>query len=978
MRQINIFFALFLILTILSACTTQKSRDDLSFVGKAYHNTTAHFNGYFNANELVMLSTEMLKEQHQDNYNKTLDIFEYIVADNPQAVAGNLDEAIKKVSLVVNLHRQSDWTDDCYLLVGKAQFLKQDYEAAEETMRYFVNEFDPSNPGNSKRTSKSSKSKKGKKKTSTSRSKNSKNKKPSSSGSKKKKAKSAAQKRKEYNRQVKKNKKSRKKSSNKKKTPTKTPTPEITTPEKVITKTDDELNPAIEEPKKAKAQDEPNNYFMKHRPAFQEGVLWLAKTLIERDNFDGAMRYMSKLEGMPNLFKDVEKDLAPVQAYYYYKKKDYNQTIAYLEKALELADKSDPRARYAYIIAQLHQKAGRGDKAYAAFEEVLKNGPDYEMAFSSKVNMAQNAYLSGKGNSEEAKRNLEKMLKDPKNEAYKDQVYFALGQIALKEGNREEAIKNLELSLKTSRQNRSQKAESYLTLARLYFETEDYIPAKSYFDSTLQVLAQTDERYSEVQGYSNNLTEIAQNLETIQLQDSLLKIGALSEEDKLQLASEIKRKKEEEKRKQLEAKNNAANNPRLATSKAFPGGGAGALKVESSFFAYDDRKVKRGKKDFLRDWSGRPLEDDWRRSNRRISTEIEEQQDVANVDVPLTPDEVDKILTGVPKDDDDRAKANLQIREAMFSLGSLYRERLDNNEKAIDILEELNRRYPGSNYELDSWYFLYLAHTDQNNTSKAREYFDKIVEKYPSSTYAMVLKDPDYANKILDEERKLNNYYDEAYGAFTSGHYREAFEKSSTAKEKFGAANALQPRFALLSAMSTGNLQGQEAYVKALQEVVAKYPNTDENRRAKEILRLLGVTTAQLPGQEEEESAEFTLEDDKLHYMLVVFTGEGASLTDAKATVSDYNRQFHRLDKLRISNIYLGTDVRTPIIVIRRFKNREEAMRYYNGIEKNRSQFIDRSVPYEVFAVTQNNYRQILRTKSIGGYRAFFESNYLK
>ena len=975
MRQINKFIAFFIVFIILSACTTQKSREDLSFLGKAYHNTTAHYNGYFNANELMMLSEEMLKEQHVDNYNKTLDIFEYINVDNPQAVAGNLDEAIKKVSLVVNLHRQSDWTDDCYLLVGQAQYFKQDYEAAEETFRFFVNEFDPANSSKSKKSVKKGSKSSKKKKSSSSKSKSSKKKKSSSgSKSKKQKEKSAEQKRKEYNRQVKKNKKQRAKSSGKKKT-----TPKPDTPAPAVAKKDDPLNPTIkkeEKEKEAKSKDEPNNYFMKHRPAFQEGVLWLAKTLIERDNYDGAMRYMSNLENMPNLFQDVEKDLAAVKAYYYYKRQDYNQTIAYLEKALELSNRQDPKARYAFIIAQLHQKAGRGDKAYAAFEQVLKNNPDFEMAFSSKVNMAQNAYLSGKGSSEDAKRNLERMLKDAKNDPYKDQIYYALGQIALAEGNKDEAIKNLELSLKSSRQNRSQKAESYLTLAQLYFEAESFVSAKNYFDSTLQVLPQTDERYAEVQGYSTNLTEIAKNLETIELQDSLLQIAELSDEEKLKLATEIKRKKDEERRKQLEAKN-AAQNARSASAKSLPGGGAGALKSNSSFFAYDDRKVKRGKKDFIREWPGRILEDDWRRSNRRSSNEIEEEEVVSIDDSPLTQEEVDKMLGEVPKNDDDVTKSNLMIREAMFDLGSLYRERLDNNDKAIEILEELNRRYPASNYELDSWYYLYLAHSAENNSAKAKEYYNKIIDKYPSSTYAMVLKDPDYASKILDEERKLNNYYDDAYSDFTSGRYQQAFEKSNAAKEKFGAANALQPRFALLSAMSAGNLQGQEAYVTALKEVVAKYPNTDENRRAKEILRLLGVSGAQLPGQQVEDETEFTMEDDKLHYVLVIFNDSSASLTESKAKVSDYNRKFHRLDKLRISNIYLGTDVRTPIIVIRRFKNKAEAMRYYQGIEKNRSDFIDRSVPHEIFAVTQNNYRQILRTKSVNGYRAFFEANYL-
>ena len=41
---------------------------------------------------------------------------------------------------------------------------------------------------------------------------------------------------------------------------------------------------------------DPDSYFLKHRPAFQEGRLWLARTLIERDNFDGAQLILSDLE----------------------------------------------------------------------------------------------------------------------------------------------------------------------------------------------------------------------------------------------------------------------------------------------------------------------------------------------------------------------------------------------------------------------------------------------------------------------------------------------------------------------------------------------------------------------------------------------------------------------------------------------------------------------------------------------------------
>ncbi|MEL7251197.1 MAG: gliding motility protein, partial [Bacteroidota bacterium] len=122
MKQINKLLLLAFCLLLVSACTTQKKRGELSKFGKLWHNTTAHYNGYFNANEIITESTVALSDQHDDNYLQLLDIYEYIEVDNPQAVAEQLDEAVKKVTVVVNLHPYSQWTDDCYLLAGKALY----------------------------------------------------------------------------------------------------------------------------------------------------------------------------------------------------------------------------------------------------------------------------------------------------------------------------------------------------------------------------------------------------------------------------------------------------------------------------------------------------------------------------------------------------------------------------------------------------------------------------------------------------------------------------------------------------------------------------------------------------------------------------------------------------------------------------------------------------------------------------------------
>ncbi len=97
--------------------------------------------------------------------------------------------------------------------------------------------------------------------------------------------------------------------------------------------------------------------------------------------------------------------------------------------------------------------------------------------------------------------------------------------------------------------------------------------------------------------------------------------------------------------------------------------------------------------------------------------------------------------------------------------------------------------------------------------------------------------------------------------------------------------------------------------------------------------------------------------------------------------VSDYNREYHRLEQLRISNIFLGTDTDNPLVVIRKFDNKEQAMRYFNEV-KDKAEFLGESgkkkYNKEFFAITQENYRRILKNKTLEGYREFFGDNYLK
>lgn len=977
--------SLFLALSILAGCVTQKKKEDVGAIGKIYHNTTARYNGYYNADLLLQESILELENQTRDNYSKLLPIYKYVEAPNPKAVAEKLNKAMEKMAVVVNMHRVSHWTDDCYLLFGKAQFLKQDYEAAEKTFQFMVAEFHPAEVA--KREAKMQSAKKRKQAARRGEA-------PAGSDevkslSRKEREKLAKQERKQrekerkaYNRAV---KKARKKGSPPPPRPgskTKEEKPDKSTEEVAVTPDTLETQSTRPAPGSIRLgsvqpvvpEGKPEKYILKHRPAYQEAVLWLARTYIERENYAQAERLLKQLETSSATYDDVRREAALAKAHMYIRQKQYEQAIPALEYAISIQKDNQLKARLSFILGQLNQMLGRSAQAYAAFDQVLKFRPPYEMEFSARMNLA----TAGVNSDEESIAQLESMLKEEKNKEFRDQIYFSLAQIEQKRGNKEAVKDYLRKSLDANSGNQSQRAEAYLMLANLYFDDQDFVKAKLYYDSTLQVLPVTDERYFQVSSMAANLDGIAQNLMIIAEQDSLLRIARMSDEEKRELAARIKKEQNEQRLRELRQKAIEQNQAQQGRSPARNFG-------NSNFWAYNDKQLKQGLKDFQKRWGTRVLEDDWRRSSRQaFAAQDESFSGESYRTSSITDEEIQEILRDVPKNDKEITISHRQIESALFTLGTLYRDRLQNHRKAIETFLELLNRYPQTQYILDAMYYLHLCYKDLGDEANAQYYYDKIVNGYPETRYAKMLKDPNYADAANEEANKLTKYYDQTYAAFASRRYQEAYERVSKAGELFGATNSLQPRFALLGAMCLGNLKGRDAYVEALKDLIAKYPESPEATRAREILRLLGEQIATGPGQQRDlptqagQVGAFKPNDDQLHYVIVIFH-QDVSLNDAKVAVSDFNQKFYSLKRLRMNNIYLDDGERKiPLVAIRSFRDKKEAMDYYDTVQKNLNQFLDPSqFTYEVFPITQDNYRELLKSKAVDDYRSFFHQNYL-
>ncbi len=121
---------------LLAGLTVGCSAERKGPVARAYHNLTARDNGYFMAREKVKDVEATLLKNMVSDYNKVLPVLPPLSEATVAAVNADLEDIVKKASLPIARHKSSSWTDDSYLIIGKARYYKMEFEEAEKVFRY--------------------------------------------------------------------------------------------------------------------------------------------------------------------------------------------------------------------------------------------------------------------------------------------------------------------------------------------------------------------------------------------------------------------------------------------------------------------------------------------------------------------------------------------------------------------------------------------------------------------------------------------------------------------------------------------------------------------------------------------------------------------------------------------------------------------------------------------------------------------------
>ena len=127
----NLLFYIVLLILVLR-CSSQST----TWTSKAFHNTTAHYNGYFYALEEITKIEKSIWDAHIDNFNNVLKLYPPLDSARAKGYDKEIQEAIKMASLAIQRHPNSKWVDDSYILVGKARLYSLDWGNAVQTFKY--------------------------------------------------------------------------------------------------------------------------------------------------------------------------------------------------------------------------------------------------------------------------------------------------------------------------------------------------------------------------------------------------------------------------------------------------------------------------------------------------------------------------------------------------------------------------------------------------------------------------------------------------------------------------------------------------------------------------------------------------------------------------------------------------------------------------------------------------------------------------
>ena len=763
------------------------------------------------------------------------------------------------------------------------------------------------------------------------------------------------------------------------------------------------------------------NYITKHFRNLPDAVfqarLWMVRSYLAMGWVFDAENVLNLVQGMkvPNQLTQLYNT---VYAELLIEKGQYADALPYLDKAERGLKSKVQKYRLAFLKGQIYTHLGNYYKANEAYSKVIHKNPPYPVAFNARIKQTE---ILSNTNTEKTLKMIRRMIRDPKNKEYLDQLYYAMGNVYMVRKDSVKAFKAYADAVEKSERNGIDKALVALKLADLYYDKRKYNEAQPYYATASSLLPKDHPDYQRVGERTEILSDFVVHFNEVHLQDSLQLLAAMPEEERTKaierVIAEVIRKEKEEADAVLKEDYEARREE--YTDEANSNNNVVAPPIvgdDKSWYFYNKQLIEQGKSQFKRLWGNRKLEDDWRRRNKsnfifdsgnqsgedlladenvEKDTSGENVSDSIQVENSDNPKEIAYYLARIPFSEAAKSESDKLIQEGLFQMGTIYKNRLEDYPMAIHTFEELLRRFPNYADRLKVLYEQYLIYMRDGDQNMAQVYRTLIMNEFPETDIAKVVSDPNYIEnylKGLEEEEKL---YQATYKAYTEGNMELVHRNYTIASAKYPMSQ-LMPKFTFLNALSYLSAGNQAAFKEEMRQMVDKYPGEELAQIAGGMLKGISEGKALNSGgrvsagnlwdrplfadstQTEISGADtlqFIVDPISSHRLVFMFESNEENKNELIYDLARFNfKNFI----VREYDIEASSSSGLDIVTVRSFPTFEE-LQFYEGLMRRDFGFMTNLPPgVKIIPVSDANYEILMKGKSLKEYELFYEENFIR
>lgn len=554
-----------------------------------------------------------------------------------------------------------------------------------------------------------------------------------------------------------------------------------------------------------------------------EAMLWIARTYMREEEYGMALSFVSQVDAQPQqaLLKETYRDLPLVQAQLCIQQEKYKEAIPYLQQGLQRAKKADVKSRIIFILGQIAQNEGDKARAVNYYRECLKLNPPLDLVFNARLNIV----LCSEGNSvamHDVLKDLQKMLRDPKNSAYFGRIYYVMGEMAFRQGREEEAVRYMDQSIAASQGDPARTLLAAKRLSAYFYGKKEYIRSQQYYAAAAEVVEMDDPDYYTIVSRAENLADLTSYYTQLTESDTLRIVGRMDKKDQKKYA--------ERKAKEYQKAQEAA---RLAREQS--GGTDVSTPGRSNWYFYNQQTKNAGLAEFNRLWGRRTLEDLWFLSAKPAAAMLRppsrnEEEVVEEAPKVITQADPEYYLQDLPTTDSAFARLDSIIEPALYHVGMVYSDQLSENEEGKKYLVRLIEEFPESDYIPSACETLCKIFHQEGDMGSYQKYAAILSTRYAGTIQDQRVNNPDYYKNLEANSQTVESLYTQIYNCFLRNDFQCVLSLVGQVEEEF-PMNTFQEQLSFLKTMATAHVKGYNEMIPMADNFLKSYPESELKSR---------------------------------------------------------------------------------------------------------------------------------------------------